>query len=177
MSLVREDPLVSFLERCVENRDRAVLASLRSALRPGREFDGLRHVLPFVGAEAGRRAEDDALLLACLFALHPESGELSLAQGLARIYAESESESTEGRFRALLTSDREDLPIHLRHAVSLLASKKIPIDWRDLHRTIRSWGSSQSNARRQWARDFWAREPDRETSPADEKQAQSERTP
>ena len=96
------DPVVDQLERLARDQDRATLAQLRGSLQEGRALDGLRVVLPFIkrGGPGATRAEDDALLLAGLFALHPESGSLSLASAL-RIVAR-DSDSVELRFRALL---------------------------------------------------------------------------
>lgn len=154
------DPLVDHLERLARDQDRATLALLRGSLQEERALDGLRVVLPFIkrGSPGATRAEDDALLLAGLFALHPESGSLSLASAL-RIVAR-DSDSVELRFRALLGAERQDLATHLRHAVTLVASKGLAIDWRDLHTTLRFWDHPaepphQDRARREWARDFW----------------------
>lgn len=154
----RVDALVDHLEHLVAHEDRATLARLRASLSPARALDGLDVVLPFVTRDPRRRrrAEDDALLLAGLFALHPESGDRSLPSALAEIARTSDS--VEMRFRALLSADREDLPNHLRHAVALAASKKLPIDWRDLHAAIRFWDDDGERARRRWARDFWTYE-------------------
>ncbi|MBL8602067.1 MAG: type I-E CRISPR-associated protein Cse2/CasB [Myxococcales bacterium] len=155
------DPVVDHLERLARDQDRATLALLRSSLQEGRSLEGLRVVLPFLKrrSEGATRAEDDALLVAGLFALHPESGSLSLASAL-RIVAR-ESDSVELRFRALLGADRQDLGTHLRHAVTLIASRGLAIDWRDLHTTLRFWDRpaqppNQDRARREWARDFWS---------------------
>jgi len=146
--------LVDHLESLAQREDRATLALLRGTLREERRLDGLPVVLPFV-TERGRlrdRAEDDALLLAALFALHPEPGPHSLASALRSV--SQTSESVELRFRALLSASREDLPTHLRHAVSLAASQGIALDYRDLHAAIRFWDRSD-RTRRQWARAFW----------------------
>lgn len=165
MARPKENPLISYLLSLVERDDRAALAALRGALRSDKELDALRFVAPFVwdkdldnrplGAKARRRAEDDAILVASLFAFHPEQGSGSLAQALRGVFIETQSESIEGRFRALMSADREDLPIHLRHAVSLAKAKGRAIDWDDLYAAIRYWDQEENRVRRQWARDFW----------------------
>lgn len=162
----KQHQLISYLLELSSQEDRASLAALRSALRPGRELDALRFVVPFLqdtdrsgvalSAARRRKDEEDAVLLAALFALHPEPGALSLASALSRIFHETQSESIEGRFRALLSADRTDLATHLRHAVSLCASKGIPLDWNDLYSALRFWDHEDDRARRAWARDFWA---------------------
>ncbi len=160
------EPLIDYLVSLAEREDRAALAALRSSLREGHDLDGLRIVLPFVrGASPARlkRAEDDALLLGALFALHPEQGALTLAEALARVWRETGSDSVEGRFRALLSADREQLAPHLRHAISLVASKHLAIDWADLYRAIKYWDRADEpgaprSPRRRWASDFWTSE-------------------
>jgi CRISPR type I-E-associated protein CasB/Cse2 len=104
--------------------------------------------------DAPRRDEDVALLLEGLFGLHPESGARTLAEALR--LAADESGSIELRFRALLGASRTDLPVHLRHLVSLVAGKGHAIDWRDLHAALRAWSHDDERAQRAWARDFWA---------------------
>ncbi len=152
-------PLVSYLQSLAAREDRATLAALRTSLRQGHELEGLRVVLPFLSHDAGRRAEDDAVLLAGLFALYPEAGPASLAEALRSIWRPSgrgsENDSIEGRFMALLAAARSDLPIHLRHAVSLTAPSGGGIDWDDLYQAIRYWDHENDFVRRRWARAFW----------------------
>jgi CRISPR system Cascade subunit CasB len=151
------DPLVDRLEELAARQDRAALARLRGSLQPDRALEGLAIVLPFVPrTDVPRQVEDDALLVAGLFALHPESGHLTLPAAL-RVLSQT-SDSVEFRFRALLAADRADLGSHLRHAVSLAASHGLSIDWRDLHRAVRFWSRSSNRSRREWARAFWAPE-------------------
>src|SRR5690606_20605057 len=120
-----------------------------------RKLEGLAIVLPFVPHRhmSRERAEDDALLVSGLFALHPESGRTKLPAAL-RLFSQT-SDSVELRFRALLSADRADLGPHLRHAGGLVASQNVAIDWRDLHRTLRFWDHPSSKSRRRWAREFW----------------------
>lgn len=152
-----DDPLVAHLERLEAREDRASLAALRASLQDGRALEGLRVVLPFVRRSesdfAQRRAEDDALLLGGLFALNPESGSLTLADAM-RIVA-GDSDSVEQRFLALLGARRDDLASHLRHAVSLVGSKKLALDWRNLAWAIRGWDRDDDRVRRFWAQRFW----------------------
>jgi len=148
-------PLIGYLESVAEGEDRATLAALRGSLRPGHHLEALRIVLPFLSANAARHEEDDAALLAGLFALHPESSALSLAHALSKAWADTGSDSVEKRFQALLGARRDDLPTHLRHAVSFVASHKLGIDWEDLYRAIRYWDHPDDFVRREWARSFW----------------------
>lgn len=151
----RYQSLIAYLEQLAERDDRASLAALRASLRDGHSLQALRFVLPFLGREAGRRAEDDACLVAGLFALHPDSGSLTLASAL-RLVREGGSDSTEGRFLALLSARHADLPTHLRHSIALVAGKKLALDWNDLYTAVRWWDHEDDFVRRRWAADFWA---------------------
>jgi len=160
-------PLIEHLYDLARRDDRAALAALRAGLRPGREWEALRIVLPHVRAKEPwiRRAEDDALLLGGLFALHPERGTLSVPRAMALVKEDTQSESIEHRFTAMLAASREDLPQHLRHAITLIASRDRPlrIDWDLLRSDLRFWSSERT--RRRWAREFWT------PAPADAKAA------
>lgn len=148
-------PLIGYLEALADHENRATLAALRSSLREGNELEALRIVLPFLGPDSHRRAEDDAVLLGGLFALDPESGSLSLAAALRKVWLDTKRESVEKRFQALMGANRDDLPTHLRHAVSLVAAKKLGLNWNDLYRAIRYWDHPDDFVRRRWARSFW----------------------
>lgn len=141
-------PLIEALARAVESENRAMLAQLRGSMAEGREALAYPFVARYFGQE---RREADLILVAQLFALHPSPGAQSLARAL-RVPAES-SDSVELRFRALLDADREDLPVHLRHAVSLAKAHDQAVDYQDLLDTIRWWNGPHK--RRAWARDFW----------------------
>lgn len=77
---------------------------------------------------------------------------------------EERAKSLERRFTALLMSRKEDLPERLRHAVSLLKSEKIPIDWAQLLLDLCWWDQSHCtvsarrpmiSSQRRWAKAFW----------------------
>lgn len=152
------DPaFIAALARLDASRQRAALATLRGSLREGHELDAAAYVLPYV-REA--RDEPHAFLVAGLYALHPESGPSSVADALRRVKAATDSDSIELRFRALLSASRTELSIHLRHAVTLIASKGIGLDWGDLYDALRFWDRDAQSAggahpKRRWARDFW----------------------
>ncbi|MCA9525488.1 MAG: type I-E CRISPR-associated protein Cse2/CasB [Myxococcales bacterium] len=162
----RVEPLIDHLRRLAKSEDRAALSELRASLGQDQPIRALRHVLPRLRAGATRREEDDALLLAGLFALHPESGSASLATALKIVKQRRDSESIEDRFRALLSADRDDLAAHLRHAVTLAATESISLDWPDLLAALRGWDHESNWKRREWARDFWGTAP--EAAKADE---------
>ncbi|MBA3257241.1 MAG: type I-E CRISPR-associated protein Cse2/CasB [Pyrinomonadaceae bacterium] len=161
-----EERFVAYLQRLVDEEDRAPLASLRRGLgkAPGEAAEVMRYVLPRMPQNASRWDEDAYFLVATLFALHqinwPSSKDSTQATNLgasfARLGREVESESIEKRFVALLNCHQDDLPTHLRHAVSLLKSKEIPIDWARLLRDVRGWNHADRYVQRNWARAFWA---------------------
>lgn len=159
MTEKQKPKLVAYLESLeIKKRDkeeakkRRILADLRAGFT--NPLKALTHIAWSLSEKGGRREEDDAVLLAGLFALHPEPGSVSLAAGL-RPLAEK-SESIELRFRALLDCDREDLGVHLRHAVSLVGSAETAIDFNDLQRAIWGWSHEDRYVQRGWARAFWA---------------------
>jgi CRISPR system Cascade subunit CasB len=133
--------------------NRGALAELRRGLavdlwrvlsRAGRVF-----------AAVPDRALADAVVIAGLFATHPavaNHGNLGACFGRIR----DESGSVEKRFVALLDADKEDLAEHLRHAISLLRAKDIPIDWARLLRDLRAWDYEARPVQKQWSRSFWA---------------------
>lgn len=162
----RHRSLIANLEDLAARNDRAALAALRASLRARHSLEALRYVLPFLGKEAGRRAEDDACLVAGLFALHPESGSLTLASALRHV-RETGSASTEARFLGLLSASRAELPTHLRHAIGLVAGKKLALDWNDLFTAIRFWDHDDDFVRRRWAAGFWAGDQPAAETPTD----------
>jgi CRISPR system Cascade subunit CasB len=75
--------------------------------------------------------------------------------GTAFATVKGPSESLEKRFVALLNCHRDDLPNHLRQAVSLLKSEDVSINWRRLLKDILSWDHETRFVQQQWAREFW----------------------
>ena len=155
---------VEYLEGLVRNEDRAALAALRRGLgkEPGAAPEMHRHVVPRQPKD--RLGQDLYYLIAALFATHQGSWKAqgtsdhgrSFGASMARLKEATKSESIERRFVALLNSHRDDLPAHLRHAVSLLKSKEIPIDWPLLLYDLRSWDHPDRFVQRTWAGDFWS---------------------
>jgi CRISPR system Cascade subunit CasB len=164
-TLSTEYAFVAGLQSLATKDNRAALAGLRRGLGkdPSEAFEAHRYI-------AGRLPENASdwqvrchYLVAALFALHPETapagdGPRSLGAGMARVAANNRAggESIERRFNALLASDREALPDHLRHAVQLLKGAEVPLDWARLLRDIQHWDAEGLRAPRYvWAREFW----------------------
>lgn len=162
-----EDHFVAALEKFVKEDDRAPLAALRRGLgkSPGEAAEALRYVLPHMPRGATQWDEDAYFLTGTLFALHQinwlaDEDSLkdmsNLGASFARLNSKVEGDSVEKRFVALLNCHRDDLPTHLRHAVSLLKSKDVPIDWALLLRDVRKWNREDRGVQRRWARAFWS---------------------
>lgn len=147
--------------------NRAALAALRRSVgrEPGEVVEACRYVDPLLPPWTTGKAEEAFYLVAGLFGWHPTNrtgkdlggsfAELAAAQRAAGL----EPAGVERRFVALLDADREDLPQHLRHAVSLLRTNGIPLDFARLLRDVLSWDHPDRFVRRRWARSFWSRDP------------------
>ena len=154
---------ISYLEELARNEDRAALAALRRGLgkSPGEAAETHQYVLRFNPEPWEELA---FYLVAGLFAMHPESwpkkeGDKRLTNfgaSFAWMKSKADSDSSiERRFVALLDCHEDDLAEHLRHAVSLLRSKEIPVDWLQLLRDLRNWNQENRRVQRNWARAFW----------------------
>lgn len=162
---------ISYLKELADKEDRAALAALRRSLgkSPGEAADAHRHVLRF---KPEQRDEWAYYLVAGLFAMHPESWPhkeddnrlTNFGASFAWMKSQADNDSSiERRFVALLDCHEDDLPEHLRHAVSLLRSKEIPVDWLQLLRDLRNWNHEGRFVQRNWARAFWGgTQPDNE---------------
>src|SRR6266536_5949977 len=63
--------------------------------------------------------------------------------------------SLERRFVVLLNAHADDLPEHLRQAISLLKSKDKPIHWLRLLLDLKQWDREDRRVQRLWAKGFW----------------------
>ena len=149
-----DEVLVGALLRLAKREDRGALAALRRSLAPDSVALAYPYVVPFLPREGGPWTERIYLLVAGLFALHPAQGAPSLGTAMRLVGIKSDSSSIERRFVALLDSHPDDLEVHLRHAIALVRSCEIALDWNDLLRTLLRWRFDSS--RRRWAHDFWA---------------------
>jgi len=142
------------------------LAALRRGLgRPaGAAAEMYPYVVPLLPEGVTWDEEEAYFLIAALFAWHqmdwtPGEGEKGLDTNFGasyrRLFDETTSESIERRFVALLNAHREDLPEHLRHAMGLLKSKAIPVNWTQLLRDLAHWGDPKRGTQRNWARSYW----------------------
>ena len=168
-----QNPLVARLVQLKERDDRAALAALRRGLGkpPGTVPEMFPYVEPFIPAGTYPDRVEAAYLVASLFGLHPHHGPPSEGAGtwqergfgasLARVrHREGSNEDDEGvarRFGALLNANREALPTHLRHLVTLLHSRspETPIDYDRLFDDVAHWDAADRWVQRNWAAGFW----------------------
>ena len=161
----KTERFVEYLLGLEERRDQGALAALRRGLgrMPGTAPEMHRYVAPWSNGESSRWMEDVFYIVAALFAFHPihwsrdNVARSNLGDSFARLrHAEGVSEEgVERRFTGLLSVHVEDLHVHLRHAVSLLKAKAIPIDWVRLLDDLKYWGHEDRLTQRNWARAFW----------------------
>lgn len=169
MSSFNED-FIKHLEK-LKKDDRGAIAALRRSLG----FDPGAYVPAFASIERYASKDDvkpwrrQALyLMAGLYALHPEhAAGQSLAAVLARVMVKRKSPSIEKRFLALLATEPEELPYHLRQVVSLLAADGAPVDYGALLDDLTTWLVPHDFQRRDWLRQRWAQDFYRAAAPAE----------
>jgi CRISPR system Cascade subunit CasB len=175
----RDDAFVRHLQQLVKDDDRAALADLRRGLgkSPGEAAEMHRHVVPFLAPDANFRDEEPYYLVASLFALHQGMWQrqerrqtTNLGASFERLAGarDSGADSVERRFVALLNCGREELPYHLRQAVSLLKAGEVPVDWLRLLRDVRGWDSDARWVQRSWARAYWRSSPEEQPATGEE---------
>jgi CRISPR type I-E-associated protein CasB/Cse2 len=157
---------VGYLESLRDHGNRAALAALRRALgkEPGSAPEAYPIVMPYVPEYASERVERIYFLVGALFALHQKSWARAEADTSAhdfgasmRILADRRpGGGPERRFAALLACSETELGEHLRHAVGLLKSDDVAIDWMGLLSDLRGWNYERHPTQRRWARSFWA---------------------
>jgi CRISPR system Cascade subunit CasB len=155
----RETKFADFLKSLATNANRGALAALRRGLSPeGAASVGMyRYVAGWLHEKDGPWDEQAFYLVAALFSRYPcsKSADHNFGGSYRQLNLKKESESLERRFVALLSSDSDSVGVHLRHAISLLASEDIAVDWAQLLRDLRWWGQSERRVQKRWAREFW----------------------
>lgn len=160
-----KDPLVRHLVRLAGGPDgtqdpqRGALAALRRGLggHAGARVAMARHVEPFLGKAPAPWQRESAYQVAALFAQHPHHrGGSSFPRAMRALAHDRNSESLQKRFQAILAAEGEDLPVHLRHAIQLLASERIPIDYEELRCDLQGWTSPEQWVQERWAQAYWS---------------------
>lgn len=152
------DQIHRFVDKLESLReDRAALARLRRGL--GHDH-GVVEMYPYVVPFLPDKAYEARwyFLIAALFGLNhlpPRAGE-SFGKTFLRLDPKRETESTAKRFQALLNAHEDDLGSHLRHAVSLLKSREIGVDYKKLLLDLTGWHHPEKRVQLRWAKDFWS---------------------
>jgi CRISPR system Cascade subunit CasB len=181
--------LIAHLEDCVRRHDAGALAELRSGLgkSPGTASRMFPHVVPYLGG-VPEFQERWYYLVATLFAQwhqsqlgaeedrdegeksedRPEKTRRNFGDSLAELVADNpdQAKSLDRRVVALLNSHPDDLPVHLRHLVSLLRGQRVPIDWRQLLVDLPRWSFDDRPVQRHWAGAYWRGRADTEIQEA-----------
>lgn len=161
----RAAAFVKLLRTLADDEDRGALAALRRSLQDpnGMSAAACPYVVPFLPTREDIERDRAFFLVGALFALHPDAGGdgVSLGHAFRAIndaqegFGKPDNESLRGRFVALLDAEHEDLPDHLRHAVSLARAKGQPLDWLRLLHDVLGWGHPSRHVQHRLARDFW----------------------
>lgn len=160
--------LVAHLEDLARAEKRGALASLRRGLgkEPGTVSEMFPHVEPYLGS-ANRARADAGYVVASLFGLHPVPWQptdtpwnTSLGWSLRRIRFRDDGGEDAGvarRLIATMNSERQALPTHLRHVLTLLRSR-VPdaaVNWERLLWDVVDWNDADRGVQRRWAEAFW----------------------
>jgi len=126
--------------------DRGAMANLRGALKPSQ-----RHrAWPFlasVGGIGNARYET----VAGLYAYHSDETRTGNLGTVCRRLS-GEFNSFEGRFRRLLTCDREEICERLTPVILAAKSKGVPVNYEQLFVDLCYWGDK---VKERWAREYW----------------------
>ena len=101
-----------------------------------------------------------ACCVASLFAAHRGKSSARFGAALRKLWqSRDEAASVSRRFAILMDADDRDLGTHLRHAVRLLKSEDIGLDWGLLLFDVTRWIDPDHSVQRRWSRDFWLEVP------------------
>lgn len=167
-----EHPFISYLCELARRDARGALASLRRGVgkEPGVAAEMHPYVAPWLPHDAALPRQNVYYLVASLFALHPQHADSVRSLGDTFRQFAADSDSIEKRFVALLNAHREDLPRHLRHAISLAKAKEAAINYDLLMKHLMHWNSETRWVQRQMAADFWAGGPQQKSSETTQKE-------
>lgn len=129
--------------------DRGAMANLRGALKPS-----LRHRAWPLLASVGGIGRPIHEIVAGLYAYHPEETDSGGFGDTCRKLS-GEHNTFDGRFRRLLSCDREELCARIAPVVFAAKAKGIPVNYHRLFCDLCYWSD---NVKVQWARAFWGAE-------------------
>lgn len=148
-----QSPFVEYLESL--SQDKAAMAALRRGLGKGGGDPAMyRYVVPFI-PDKGQYDAWRYFTVAALFGYHheaPRDGH-NLGQAMSAL---EHNDSLEKRFAWLVDANAEDLPARLKSIFSLLKSKKIGVDYRQLFKDLKHWDHPDRFVQLSWAKGFYA---------------------
>src|SRR5262249_30561716 len=127
--------------------DRGAMADLRCALNPARRA----RAWPLL-ARVGGIDRPLYETLAGLFAYHPDDDTNAGNIGTTCRRLVGENNSFDGRFRRLLSCDRDELGNRLRPIILAAKAKGISINYEELFTDWWYWGD---RVKARWAREYW----------------------
>lgn len=148
--------LLSYLRQL--KNDRGAMADLRCALTPAR-LPRAWPLLARVGGIGNPRVET----IAGLFAYHPEEAHTGNIGTTCRRLA-AESKTFDGRFRRLLSCDRDEICERLRPVIFAAKARGIPLNYEGLFADLHYWGD---NVKARWAREYWGAPESQESAAPD----------
>jgi CRISPR system Cascade subunit CasB len=137
--------VLTYLRQLRNNR--GAMADLRCALNPARRA----RAWPLLARVGGidRPIYEN---VAGLFAYHPDDDRKAGSIGTTCRRLAAENTSFDGRFRRLLSCDREELGERLRPVILAAKTKGIPVNYEELFTDWWYWGD---RVKARWARDYW----------------------
>ncbi len=126
--------------------DRGAMADLRCALNPARRA----RAWPLL-ARIGGIDRPIYETVAGLFAYHPDETQDGNFGTTCRRLA-GENNSFDGRFRRLLSCDRDEIAERLRPVILAAKAKGIPVNYEELFADLVYW---PDKVKARWAREYW----------------------
>lgn len=154
---VESVPLIGYLKDLAKRQDRAALAHLRRGLnsKPGESVAMFPYVGRFLGEKTDAAHDRAVFLTSALFADYSDAASNIGDLGRSIRQIADRSDSIERRFIALLDADPDDLHYYLRQMIGMLKANNIAVNWTELFKDIRGWGSESRYVQKKWARSFW----------------------
>jgi CRISPR system Cascade subunit CasB len=168
-SEVRRDPFVTWLEElrdCDDGDARKRLAAMRRWLAPSlhSQIEAFQAIQPRLSLQESKAREDAAFLIGALFALHDAPGGTGNVGDHFRELVKPDEDppaKIERRFMSLLAAEGDEFDKALHHAVTLLKSEGVPVEWHQLMRDVQAWKTgnpeAQDRVRQWWSKKFWRR--------------------
>jgi CRISPR system Cascade subunit CasB len=138
--------LLQYLRRLKD--DRGAMAELRCALS---ETPAKRARAWPLLARVGGVGDIHVETVAGLFAWHPEETAQGNLGTTCRLLS-AKNESFDGRFRRLLSCDRDEVSQRVRPVALAARPRGIPVNYEELFADLRFWGE---RVKERWAREYW----------------------